>query len=62
MRYRRLARDERTNANSEAMIYEATVIIMTGRLARYEASQPPIKQWAGERSRPTEQTALCAGS
>jgi transposase len=43
MRYRRLARDyERTTANSEAMIYWATVIIMTGRLARYENGQPPV--------------------
>jgi transposase len=63
MRYRRLARDyERTTANSEAMIYWATVIIMTRRLARYETGQPPIQRWAGERPRPTEQTALSTGS
>jgi transposase len=63
MRYRRLARDyERTTANSEAMIYWATVIIMTRRLARYENGQPPIKRWGGERPRPTEQTALSTGS
>jgi transposase len=62
MRYRRLARDyERTTANSEAMIYWATVIIMTRRLARYENGQPPIKRWGGERPRPTEQTALSTG-
>ena len=54
MRYRRLARDyERTTANSEAMIYWATVIIMTRRLARYENGQPPVKRWGGERPRPT---------
>jgi transposase len=41
MRYRRLARDyERTTANSDAMIYWATTIIMTGRLARYENGDP----------------------
>ena len=63
MRYRRLARDyERTTANSEAMIYWATVIIMTRRLARYENGQPPIQRWGGERPRPTEQTALSTGS
>jgi transposase len=63
MRYRRLARDyERTTANSEAMIYWATVIIMTRRLARYENGQPPIQRWGGERPRPTEQPALSTGS
>ena len=47
MRYRRLVRDyERTTANSEAMIYWATVIIMTRRLARYETGTPPSR--AGE--------------
>jgi len=63
MRYRRLARDyERTTASSEAMIYWATVVIMTRRLARYENDQPPIQRWGGERPRPTEQTALSTGS
>ena len=63
MRYRRLARDyERTAANSEAMIYWATVIIMTRRLARYENGQPPTKRWGGERPRPTQQSALSTGS
>jgi transposase len=62
MRYRRLARDyERTTANSEAMIYWATVIIMTRRLARYDNGQPPIQRRGGERPRPTAQTALPAG-
>ncbi|MGH3297105.1 MAG: transposase [Trebonia sp.] len=42
MRYRRLVRDyERTTANSEAMIYWATVIIMARRLARYEPARHP---------------------
>ena len=63
MRYRRLARDyERTPTNSEAMIYWATILIMTRRLARYENGQPPIKRWGGERLRPTEQAALSTGS
>jgi hypothetical protein len=63
MRYRRLARDyERTTANSEAMIYWATVIIMTRRLARYCNAQPPVARWGSERPRPAGQTALSAGS
>lgn len=53
MRYRRLARDyERTTANSEAMIYWATVLIMTRRLARYENGQPPARRWGGDRTLP----------
>jgi transposase len=63
MRYRRLARDyERTTASSEAMIYWATVIIMTRRLARYETGQPPIQRWGGERPSPPQQAALSTGS
>jgi transposase len=63
MRYRRLARDyERTTATSEAMIYWATIIIMTRRLARYETGKPPAKRWGGERPRPPQQTALSTGS
>ncbi|HZD74702.1 MAG TPA: transposase, partial [Actinomycetota bacterium] len=53
MRYRRLARDyERRPANSEAMIYWATILIMTRRLARYETRQPPQPRWGGPRTRP----------
>jgi transposase len=53
MRYRRLVRDyERTTANSEAMIYWATVIIMTRRLARYQNGQPPARRWGGDRKAP----------
>ena len=63
MRYRRLARDyERTTANSEAMIYWATILIMTRRLARYDNGQPPIKRWGGDRPRPNGQPALSTGS
>jgi transposase len=62
MRYRRLVRDyERTAANSEAMIYWATVIIMTRRLARYENGQPPVKRWGGERPA-TSQPEQAAGN
>jgi transposase len=40
MRYRRLTRDyERTTARSEAMVYWATVFIMTRRLTRYQNGQ-----------------------
>ena len=50
MRYRRLARDyERRPENHEAMVYWATVFIMTRRLARYETGQPPAKRWGGDR-------------
>src|SRR5260370_39781896 len=53
MRYRRLARDyERTIAHHEAMVYWATVVIMTKRLARYETRQPQPPRCGGERSRP----------
>ena len=53
MRYRRLARDyERRTDHAEAMIYWATVIIMTRRLARYETGQPPGQRWGAERKRP----------
>jgi transposase len=63
MRYRRLARDyERTTANSEAMIYWATVLIMTRRLARYEHGYPPVQRWGGERPRPPQHAALSTGS
>jgi Transposase DDE domain len=63
MRYRRLVRDyERTTANSEAMIYWATILIMTRRLARYETGQPQPERWGGERPRPAQQAALSTGS
>jgi transposase len=54
MRYRRLARDyERTTANSEAMIYRATVIIMTrrkGPAATRRLRRPP-RRWPPHRER-----------
>ena len=53
LRYRRLARDyERRIEHHEAMVYWATVMIMTRRLARYETGAPPIRRWGGERSTP----------
>ena len=63
MRYRRLARDyERTTANSEAMIYWATVIIMTRRLARYENGKPPPSAGAANDPTHLEQAASSTGS
>jgi hypothetical protein len=63
MRYRRLARDcERTIACHEAMIYRATVFIMTKRLTRYENGQPQPTRRGGERPRPAQQAALSTGS
>ena len=53
MRYRRLARDyERRTDHHEAMIYWATVLIMTKRLTRYETGQPPPRRWGAHRNRP----------
>lgn len=53
MRYRRLVRDyERRTGHAEAMIYWATVIIMTRRLARYETGQPPEPRWGRPRQHP----------
>jgi transposase len=50
MRWRRLARDyERRTEHHEAMVYWATVFIMTRRLARYENGQPPMRRWGGDR-------------
>jgi transposase len=52
MRYRRLARDyERRPHHHEAMVYWATVFIMTKRLTRYETRQPPPR--AGEANAPS---------
>jgi hypothetical protein len=45
MRYRRLARDcERTIACHEAMLWWATVFIMTKRLTQYETGQPQTQR------------------
>jgi transposase len=63
MRYRRLARDyERRPEHHEAMVWWATVFIMTKRLARYETRQPDPPRWGGERPRPAQQAALPTGS
>ncbi len=61
MRYRRLARDyERRTDNHEAMIYWATVLIMTRRLARYQTGQPPIKRWGADRKPPRQPVQTAA--
>lgn len=53
MRYRRLARDyERLSAHHEAMVYWATILIMTRRLARYQDGQPPQQRWGRGRPQP----------
>jgi transposase len=53
MRYRRLARDyERLSAHHEAMVYWATIMIMTRRLARYQDGQPPQQRWGRDRPQP----------
>jgi transposase len=63
MRYRRLARDyERTVEHHEAMVWWATVFIMTKRLTRYETGQPQPQRWGGDRTLPAQQAALSTGS
>jgi transposase len=53
LRYRRLVRDyERRTEHHEAMVYWATIMIMTRRLARYQAGAPPIGRWGSERGTP----------
>ena len=50
LRYRRLVRDyERRPAHHEAMVYWATIVIMTRRLARYETGAAPVRRWGGDR-------------
>jgi transposase len=54
LRYRRLVRDyERRPAHHEAMVYWATIMIMTRRLARYETGIAPVRRWGGDRSHPS---------
>jgi hypothetical protein len=63
MRYRRLCRDYETlPEHHEAMVYWATVLIMTKRLARYENSHPDPGRWGGARTAPDPQAALSTGS
>ena len=53
MRWRRLAREyKRRTEHHEAMVYWATIFIMTRRLARYENGQPPMRRWGGDRKQP----------
>ena len=51
LRYRRLVRDYgRRTGHHEAMVYWATVMIMTRRLARYQSGAPPHGRWGTERT------------
>jgi transposase len=53
LRYRRLVRDyERRPEHHEAMVYWATVMIMTRRLARRSTDPPMRKRWGQPRSVP----------
>ena len=59
MRYPRLARDyERRTDHAEAMIYWATVIIMTRRLARFETERRPSRAGAQNARVPPAQQAV----
>jgi transposase len=59
MRYRRLCRDyEKLPGHHEAMVWWATVFIMTKRLTRYENGQPAPPRWGGERPLPAHHPAL----
>ncbi|MGH4012433.1 MAG: IS5 family transposase [Pseudonocardiaceae bacterium] len=50
LRYRRLVRDyERRPAHHEAMVYRATIMIMTRRLARRTTNPPPEQRWGQPR-------------
>lgn len=63
MRYRRLCRDYETLAgHHEAMVYWATVLIMTKRLSRYENGHPDPGRWGGARTAPDPKAALSTGS
>ncbi|MGH3625571.1 MAG: transposase [Sciscionella sp.] len=51
LRYRRLVRDhERRPEHHEAMVYWATVLIMTPRLARRTTDPPVTQRWGQPRS------------
>jgi transposase len=52
-RHRRLVRDyERRPDHHEAMVWWATVMIMTRQLARQASAAPAVPRWGGERRRP----------
>ena len=55
LRYRRLVRDyERRTEHHEAMVYWATVLLMTRRLARRGSDPPIIQRWGQPRSAASE--------
>jgi transposase len=61
MRYRRLVRDyERKPENHEAMVWWATIAIMTRRLTRELAQVPPEPRWGQERQPSTSRTGQAA--
>jgi transposase len=63
MRWRRLVRDyERRPGNHEAMVYRATVFIMTRRLTRYENRQPPLQRCGGHRKPPGQEAPAPAAA
>ncbi|MGH3624870.1 MAG: transposase, partial [Sciscionella sp.] len=54
LRYRRLVRDyERRTEHHEAMVYWATVLFMTRRLARHSSDPPVIQRWGQPRPAPS---------
>ena len=54
LRYRRLVRDyERRPEHHEAMVYWATVLSMTRRLARRQSDPPVVQRWGQPRPRPS---------
>jgi transposase len=55
LRYRRLARDyERRTEHHEAMVYWATVLLMTRRLARRRRDPPLVQRWGQPRTTASE--------
>lgn len=55
LRYRRLVRDyERRTEHHEAMVYWATVILMTRRLARRQHDPPTVQRWGQPRPATSE--------
>jgi len=61
LRYRRLVRDyERRTDHHEAMVYWATVMIMTRRLARYQTGTPQPARWGTSNGSPAGQAQAAA--
>ena len=61
LRYRRLVRDyERRSEHHEAMVYWATVLLMTRRLARRRSDPPVVQRWGQSRSATSEPDPVAA--